>query len=103
MIAGPVTRASSVLDLIGNTPLVRLNKMSPKESVSIWVKLEGQNPTGSVKDRIARAMIDAARADGSLAPGQTILEPTSGSVRPRAYDRATRRYDRPDSASHRTE
>jgi cysteine synthase len=80
MIAPPSTRANSVLDLIGNTPLVRLNKMSPKESVSIWVKLEGQNPTGSVKDRIARAMIEAARADGSLQPGQTILEPTSGNT-----------------------
>ncbi len=46
MIAPATTRANSVLDLIGNTPLVRLNKMSPKESVTIWVKLEGQNPTG---------------------------------------------------------
>jgi cysteine synthase B len=77
---GPITRAGSILELIGNTPLVRLNKMSPKESVAIWVKLEGQNPSGSVKDRIAKAMIDAARADGSLAPGQTILEPTSGNT-----------------------
>ena len=77
---GPTTRANSLLELIGNTPLVRLNKMSPKESVAIWVKLEGQNPSGSVKDRIAKAMIDAARADGSLAPGQTILEPTSGNT-----------------------
>ncbi len=77
---GPRTRASSVLDLIGNTPLVRLNEMSPKESVAIWAKLEGQNPSGSVKDRIAKAMIDSARSDGSLAPGQTILEPTSGNT-----------------------
>ena len=74
------TRLESILDLIGNTPLVRLHRMSPREGVRIWVKLEGQNPTGSVKDRIAKAMIDAARADGSLADGQTILEPTSGNT-----------------------
>ena len=74
------TRYESILDLIGNTPLVRLQRMSPKASVRIWVKLEGQNPTGSVKDRIAKAMIEAARADGSLQPGQTILEPTSGNT-----------------------
>ena len=54
--------------------------MSPNPDVAIWVKLEGQNPTGSVKDRIAKAMIDAAHADGSLKPGQTILEPTSGNT-----------------------
>jgi len=73
-------RCESIVDLIGNTPLVRLQRMSPKASVRIWVKLEGQNPTGSVKDRIAKAMIDAARADGSLRRGQTILEPTSGNT-----------------------
>ncbi len=80
MTAPGTTRADSILELIGNTPLVRLHKMSPKESVAIWVKLEGQNPTGSVKDRIVKAMIDAARADGSLQPGQRILEPTSGNT-----------------------
>jgi len=74
------TRLDSILDLIGNTPLVRLHRLSPREGVRIWVKLEGQNPTGSVKDRIAKAMIDAACADGSLAAGQTILEPTSGNT-----------------------
>ena len=73
-------RAGSLLDLIGNTPLVQLQRMSPRPSVRIWVKLEGQNPSGSVKDRIAKAMIDAALADGSLRPGQTILEPTSGNT-----------------------
>ena len=79
--AGPaVTRYESVLDLIGNTPLVRLRKMSPRDDVRIWAKLEGQNPSGSVKDRIAKAMIEAATADGSLADGQTILEPTSGNT-----------------------
>lgn len=76
----PSTRFESILDLIGNTPLVRLNRMSPRPEVRIWVKLEGQNPTGSVKDRIAKAMIDRARTDGALAPGQTILEPTSGNT-----------------------
>ena len=80
MVAGTATRYESVLDLIGNTPLVRLQKLSPNPAVRIWVKLEGQNPTGSVKDRIAKAMIDAARAAGALQPGQTILEPTSGNT-----------------------
>ena len=73
-------RYESLLDLIGNTPLVRLRRMSPREGVRIWAKLEGQNPSGSVKDRIAQAMLAAARADGSLATGQTILEPTSGNT-----------------------
>ena len=74
------TRYESLLDLIGNTPLVRLRRMSPRDDVRIWAKLEGQNPSGSVKDRIAKAMLAAARADGSLAAGQTILEPTSGNT-----------------------
>lgn len=74
------TRYESLLDLIGNTPLVRLRRMSPRDDVRIWAKLEGQNPSGSVKDRIAKAMLAAARADGSLAVGQTILEPTSGNT-----------------------
>ena len=73
-------RYQSLLETIGDTPLVRLQRMSPNPDVAIWVKLEGQNPTGSVKDRIAKAMIDAAHADGSLEPGQTILEPTSGNT-----------------------
>ncbi len=79
VIAAP-TRYRSLLDTIGETPLVKLQRTSPNPDVAIWVKLEGQNPTGSVKDRIARAMIDAAHADGSLKPGQTILEPTSGNT-----------------------
>ena len=78
--APTVSRYESVLDLIGNTPLVRLRRMSPRDDGRIWAKLEGQNPSGSVKDRIAKAMIDAAQADGSLAEGQTILEPTSGNT-----------------------
>src|SRR5438034_4235186 len=74
----PVAR--SVLDLVGNTPLVDLSALSPKPSVRILAKLEGENPTGSVKDRIAVAMVEAAEADGTLQPGQTILEPSSGNT-----------------------
>ena len=70
----------SVLDLIGNTPLVDVSALSPTQGVRILAKLEGQNPGGSVKDRIARAMIEAAEADGTLAVGQTILEPSSGNT-----------------------
>jgi [CysO sulfur-carrier protein]-thiocarboxylate-dependent cysteine synthase len=70
----------SMLDLIGNTPLVELQKLSPSPTVRFFAKLEGQNPTGSVKDRIARAMIEAAERDGRLTPGCTILEPTSGNT-----------------------
>ena len=76
----PRVRFESLLDAIGDTPLVRLARMSPAAGAAIWVKLEGQNPTGSVKDRIALAMLDAAAADGSLRPGQAILEPTSGNT-----------------------
>lgn len=71
---------SSMLDLIGNTPLVELQRLSPSPAVRFFAKLEGQNPTGSVKDRIARAMIEAAERDGRLTPGCTILEPTSGNT-----------------------
>jgi cysteine synthase len=70
----------SMLDLIGNTPLVELQHLSPSPTVRFYAKLEGQNPTGSVKDRIARAMIEAAERDGRLTPGCTILEPTSGNT-----------------------
>jgi len=68
--------ASSLLDLIGNTPLVELQRLSPKEGVRIYAKLEGQNPTGSIKDRVALAMVEAAE----LEPGQELLEPTSGNT-----------------------
>jgi cysteine synthase len=67
--------ASSLLDLIGNTPLVELRHLAP-EGVRIYAKLEGQNPTGSIKDRVALAMVDAAE----LEPGQELLEPTSGNT-----------------------
>ena len=70
----------SVLDLIGDTPLVDVSHLSPKAGVRLLVKLEGQNPGGSVKDRIALAMVEAAEADGTLRPGQAILEPSSGNT-----------------------
>ena len=66
-----------IVQAIGNTPLVELRRLSPKPGVRIYAKLEGYNPTGSVKDRVARSMIERAEEDGLIAPGQTILEPTS--------------------------
>lgn len=71
---------TSVLDMIGNTPLVEVTQLSPNPQVRILVKLEGQNPGGSVKDRIALSMIEEAEKDGTLAPGATLLEPTSGNT-----------------------
>ncbi|MDP9273047.1 MAG: cysteine synthase family protein [Chloroflexota bacterium] len=65
---------------IGHTPTVALRRLSPKPEVRIFAKLEGANPTGSLKDRIARSMLDQARAAGALRPGQTILEPSSGNT-----------------------
>ncbi len=70
----------SILDTIGNTPLVQVPKLSPDPSVRLWVKLEGENPTGSVKDRVALAMVEAGEASGELTPDRTILEPTSGNT-----------------------
>ena len=72
--------APSLLDLVGNTPLVGLPRLSPKPSVRLYAKLEGQNPTGSIKDRVAKAMIEAAEASGELEPGRALLEPTSGNT-----------------------
>jgi cysteine synthase B len=69
-----------VVQAIGNTPLVELRRLSPKPGVRIYVKLESYNPTGSVKDRVARSMIERAEEDGLIRPGQTILEPTSGNT-----------------------
>ena len=74
------TLSSSILDLIGSTPLVELPRLSPKPEVRIYAKLEGQNPTGSIKDRVALAMIEAAEASGELEPGRGLLEPTSGNT-----------------------
>jgi cysteine synthase A len=70
----------NILSLIGNTPLVRINRMADKNSAEIWAKLEGFNPGGSVKDRIALSMIEAAEKGGKLKPGGTIVEPTSGNT-----------------------
>src|SRR5918999_5810709 len=73
-------RFADVAESIGNTPLVELPRISPRPGVRIYAKLEGHNPTGSVKDRVAKAMIDAAEEGGLIGPGQTILEPTSGNT-----------------------
>ncbi|MGI8983152.1 MAG: PLP-dependent cysteine synthase family protein [Acidimicrobiales bacterium] len=70
----------SILDTIGNTPLVEVSQLSPNPAVRILAKLEGQNPGGSVKDRIALNMVTEAEADGTLKPGQTLLEPSSGNT-----------------------
>ena len=75
-----MTRKDHILDAIGNTPLVGLPAMSPKPTVRLWAKLEGSNPTGSTKDRIALTMVEAAEASGELTPDRTILEPTSGNT-----------------------
>jgi len=73
-------RFTNVVESIGNTPLVELPRLSPKAGVRIWAKLEGHNPTGSVKDRVAKAMIEDAEERGAIAPGQSLLEPTSGNT-----------------------
>lgn len=75
-----VTRYDSLVDSVGRTPLVGLPTLSPSPEVRLWAKLEDRNPTGSIKDRAALAMIEAAEADGRLTPGSTILEPTSGNT-----------------------
>jgi cysteine synthase len=85
---------SSVIDLIGETPMLDVSRLSPSPGVRILAKLEGQNPGGSIKDRIARKMVLEAEADGTLTPGRTIIEPSSGNTgialamlaRTRGYD-----------------
>jgi cysteine synthase len=72
--------APSLLDFVGQTPLVELPRLSPKPEVRLYAKLEGENPTGSIKDRVAKAMIEAAEAAGELEPGRRLLEPTSGNT-----------------------
>ena len=72
--------ARSLLELVGNTPLVELPRLSPKPGVELYAKLEGQNPTGSIKDRVALAMVEAAERAGELEPGRELLEPTSGNT-----------------------
>jgi cysteine synthase len=73
-------RYGDIVQAIGNTPLVELKRLSPKSGVRLWAKLESRNPTGSVKDRVARALIEDAEEKGLIRPGQTILEPTSGNT-----------------------
>src|SRR5258707_2502753 len=73
-------RFGDIVESIGNTPVVELPRLSPKPDVRIYAKLEGRNPTGSVKDRVAKAMIEAAEAEGAIEPGHTLLEPTSGNT-----------------------
>ncbi len=75
-----MTLYRSVIEMIGNTPIVELRSFAPRPDVHIYAKLEGQNPTGSVKDRIAKYMIEAGERSGELKPGATILEPTSGNT-----------------------
>jgi cysteine synthase B len=73
-------RFGDIVESIGNTPLVELPRLSPNPDVRIYAKLEGRNPTGSVKDRVAKSMIETAEAEAAIEPGQTILEPTSGNT-----------------------
>src|SRR5579864_4898985 len=73
-------RYGDIVQSIGHTPLVELKRLSPKPGVRVWAKLESRNPTGSVKDRVARSLIEDAEVRGAIAPGQTILEPTSGNT-----------------------
>jgi cysteine synthase B len=73
-------RYSDIVAAIGNTPLVELRRLSPKPGVRIWAKMESHNPTGSVKDRVARALIEDAEEKGAIGPDMTILEPTSGNT-----------------------
>src|ERR1700756_1426592 len=75
-----MARYESLLDALGDTPLVGLPRLSPAPNVRLWAKLEDRNPTGSIKDRPALAMIEAAEAEGRLRPGCTVLEPTSGNT-----------------------
>ena len=73
-------RSESILDLIGETPVVRLRRVVPEGAATVWAKLERANPAGSVKDRIGKAMIEAAEEAGELRPGSVIVEPTSGNT-----------------------
>ena len=70
----------NILDSIGRTPLVRINRLNPKPHIPLYAKVEGTNPTGSIKDRIALKMIEQAEENGTLTPGKTIIEPTSGNT-----------------------
>ena len=80
MAGGEQTLTPSLLQAIGRTPLVELSRLGPQGGARLYAKLEGQNPTGSIKDRIARTMVEAAEASGELEPGRELLEPTSGNT-----------------------
>lgn len=73
-------RYASIVDAVGNTPLVECKRLSPKPGVRLWAKLESHNPTGSIKDRVAKSLIEDAEDRGLISPGQSILEPTSGNT-----------------------
>jgi len=78
-----VARYESVLDLVGETPVINVSQLSPKPNVKIFAKLEGRNPAGSVKDRVAKSLVEAAERDGLLVPGkpdQILIEPSSGNT-----------------------
>lgn len=75
-----MARFDSLADSVGHTPLIGLPRLSPSPNVRLWAKMEDRNPTGSIKDRAALSMLDAAEASGQLKPGSTILEPTSGNT-----------------------
>jgi len=72
----------SILEAIGNTPLVRVHRCAPSNGAELWLKLEYRNPTGSMKDRMARAMVEGAERDGLISPGDTVVEYTGGSTGP---------------------
>jgi cysteine synthase len=80
LIKEPQGCCPDIVGIIGHTPMVELKRLAPKESVRLFAKLEFYNPTGSIKDRIAKAMIERAEEEGAIAPGQRILEPTSGNT-----------------------
>ena len=80
MAGGERTLTPSLLETVGRTPLVELSRLSPEGGARLYAKLEGQNPTGSIKDRIAKTMVEAAEASGELEPGRELLEPTSGNT-----------------------
>jgi cysteine synthase/molybdopterin converting factor small subunit len=80
MAGGERTLTSSILQAVGSTPLVELQRLAPASGARIYAKLEGQNPTGSIKDRIAKTMVETAEASGELEPGRELLEPTSGNT-----------------------
>jgi cysteine synthase/molybdopterin converting factor small subunit len=80
MAGGERTLTPSLLEAVGSTPLVELTRLAPHDGVRLYAKLEGQNPTGSIKDRVAKAMVEAAETAGELEPGRELLEPTSGNT-----------------------